>query len=81
MKENTEVLRLLEEKEKFLNQHPELRHFQKEIDRELAKTTDPQERVVCAFKMLMDQLKNELIPATAEFKKMLDEKIDMQESA
>lgn len=62
-KKKGELQRLLEEKEKILEQNPELKKFQDQIDLALLEAgDDPEARLMVIIKMMLGQLGDELIP-------------------
>lgn len=73
MKENFDILlkALLQEREEFLNKHPELREYQKQIDAELDKIgDDPLARAQKMNQMLIKKMSEELLPAMSALKKV-----------
>jgi hypothetical protein len=55
---------LIEQRDHLLEQRPELKAYQKEIEKELEKAgDDPEQRMIKVFMMMMNKLRKELIPA------------------
>ncbi|MDA8792096.1 hypothetical protein N9N67_02550 [Bacteriovoracaceae bacterium] len=73
MKEDFDILlkALLQEREEFLKNNPELREFQEQIDRELEKIgDDPLSRAQKMNQMLIKKMSEELLPAMGALKKV-----------
>ena len=54
--ENPEVRKLIEERNRFLSEHPQLKPLQGEIDRLLGTTLDPSLRVEILFMLISEKL-------------------------
>ena len=61
---------LLKERDQLLEEFPELKKYQLEIDSMLLGIEDPEERCLVLMSALMDKLKYELLPAKSAGRKI-----------
>lgn len=72
MKTNYDLLikALEKEREELLEANPDLKKYQKEIDKALEGVQDPLERAAILNQLLIQKLSEELIPAMAELRQV-----------
>lgn len=66
MEQSAELKKAIQERDEFLQEHPNMRLYQEEIDRALSCTTDPSERMNIVMKLLTKK-NNELCEVVNEF--------------
>lgn len=76
-KSNEEILELIAERDRFLELHPELKPFQKDIDFVLHQAgSDPKMRLIKLSALLTDLINDELKPELKRLKELIDQSTD-----
>lgn len=79
-KKKGKLEQLLKEREELLKQNPELIELQKKIDLALLEVgDDPEARMILLTKMMMEKLRDELVPAVEELIKPYNNVISLNE--